>query len=99
MKKPFTVYIQARKWSCSDKFEIELNTVEHKTSEYSLYVTLGQQDFEINMPEINDEKLTLAHIDYLRGLKNHVNAEAQQKLASLDTQINELLALENKEVA
>ena len=98
-KKTITIFTQACKWSHSDQFKIEYNTSECKTSEYALYITLNAQLVEVDETIVDDEKLTIAHIDYLRGLKDQVKAKAQLDIQSLDDQINNLLCLENKGAA
>lgn len=97
-KKTITIFTQARKWRSDKEFTIEHNTIEHETSEYALYITLDEQSVEVNTVDTDSEKLTLAHIEYLKSLKIKVHAEAQIKQQNLDIQINDLLALDVKEV-
>jgi len=98
-KKTITIFTQAEKWGSLAEFTIAHRTQELITNEYAMYITIHTQTVEIDEIEINSERLTNAHIDYLRSLKSQVSAKAQVDLKNLDEQINNLLCLENKGVA
>lgn len=94
MKLPKTVvaklYIQA-----NDYNEVTARSVD--MSEYG-NTTLGIVEVTVDVPQITDEEITTKKVDYLRKGREEVVEEFSTKLANIDEQINELLALPNLKV-
>ncbi len=59
------------------------------------WVTLGTVEVTVDVPQISDAEITNKKIDYLRSGRKEVVEEFTTKLANIDEQLNELLAIPN----
>ncbi len=99
MKIKQKLYIQAVKWVSSFgdiEFETSVSTYKRESSENYVIIDIDEQEIELDIPKVTKEQLTLAHVDQLRGIKTKFQAEVQQKIQSIDEQIESLLAIEYK---
>lgn len=97
MKISQKFYLQAVKSShsfTSNEFEFVATCFKRTSDSYNVVIDIDEQDFEFEIPNISQEKLTLAHVDQLRGIKTKLKADTEVQLQSLDEQIESLLALE-----
>ena len=98
-KKSITLFTYAIKWSFEGEFNIEHSVNARESCDSFLVIPINEQQIEIEDAALDENKLTLAHVEYLRGLKSKVKAKAQVDLNSLDEQINTLLCIEDKGAA
>ena len=92
------LYIQASKWTAfgdGEKFNVEINAHKRKSDGSEIVIDLEEVEIDIDVPDICQKELTLAHANQLRCVKTKLKADTEIKLQSLDEQIESLLALEN----
>jgi len=59
------------------------------------WVTLGKSEITLDVPQITENEITNKKVSCLRGGREKVVEEFTTKLANIDEQLNELLALPN----
>lgn len=91
------LHIQAIKYSFEDKFSVGVYIHGFKTDSSQVVVDIGEVEVEVDIPDVSQEELTLAHIEQLNGAKKLIQAECNAKIVSIDNQIANLLALTNGE--
>lgn len=91
------LHIQAIKYSFEDKFSVGVYIHGFKTDSSQVVVDIGEVEVDIDIPEVSQDELTLAHIEQLNGAKKAIQAECNAKIVSIDNQIANLLALTNGE--
>jgi hypothetical protein len=99
MKIKQKLYIQAVKWvgTGGEKFKIEASCFKRESDSFNVVVDIDEQEIELDVYQPTQEELTLAHVEQLQGVKTKFQAEVQQKIQSIDDQIESLLAIEYKE--
>jgi HSP20 family molecular chaperone IbpA len=90
------LFIQAEKNSWQDNFEIKVNRYNHETDNSTVYVTLDKVIVNIEVPEIDENTLTLAHIEQIQGQIKAEKAAHYLRVTSMEDQINSMMCLENK---
>ena len=96
MKLKTKLYIQAVKWSFDDEFEINAGTIKHKSSCDRVVIDIDETEVEVECPDFTQAQFANGHVEQLRKVKEKLLAETHQKAKSLDEQIEQLLAIENK---
>ncbi len=99
MKTKVILYIQAVKWVCDfgdNAFNISVTSYKRESDENHIVIDIDEQEVEIDVPEVSQKDLTIAHIEQLKGIKVKFQAEAHMKIKSIDEQIENLLSIENK---
>ena len=95
------LFIQATKYCWEEEFNIEVNTVEHKTETNSArpttYVTLDKKTVSVTTPEIDEKMLTLAYVEQIRQQIKAEKAASYLRVTQMEDQINSLMCIENKE--
>lgn len=61
------LFIQASKYTWEENFVIEVNQHNHVTDKTSIYIPLGKVIVNVEVPELDEKTLTLAHIEQIQG--------------------------------
>lgn len=91
------LHIQAIKYSFEDKFSVGVYIHGFKTESSQVVVDIGEVEVDVDIPEVSEKELNLAHVEQLKGVKKSIQAECNAKIVSIDSQIANLLALANGE--
>ena len=96
MKIKHKLYIQAVKYIGygDNEFEIQVNCFRRESDASYIIIDVDEQEVEVESFMPTQEQLTLAHVEQLKGIKTKFQAEVQQKIKSIDEQIESLLAIE-----
>ena len=94
MKIKKTLYIQAEKYSFDNEFSVTVSTFKSETDRTSVIVDIAEHEIELDVPDLDQNKLTLGHIEQLKEMKVKLMAENELKLVSIEGKIQKLLALE-----
>ena len=96
MKIKKTLYIQAEKYSFDDEFSVMVNSFKFESDSSRVVVDIAEHEIELEVPDLDQNKLTLAHIDQLRQMKVKVMAENELRLVNIEGEIQKLMALEGE---
>jgi hypothetical protein len=94
MKIKKTLYIQAEKYSFDDEFSVTVSTFKSESDQSRTVVDIAEHEIELEVPDLDQNKLTLAHIDQLKKMKVKVMAENEIRLVNIEGEIQKLMALE-----
>jgi len=96
MNKQVTLYIQAKKRSYGHEFEIEVDTMEFESDQYTTYVTLDTQTVNVEIPEFDEKVLVLAEVEQLKAAIKSKKAAHYLEVTAIEEKINSLMCLENQ---
>jgi len=91
------LYIQAEKFSFESEFRTCVNAFKMESRESNVVIDIGEVEVDVDIPELSQKELTLAHVEQLKGIKKSIQAECNAKIVSIDNHIANLLALTNGE--
>ncbi len=94
--KKIELFIQARKYNWQENFKISVNLWEFKTDDKSIYITLDKKIIDIEIPELDEKLLTLAHVEQLRDQIKSEKAASYLRVIKMEDEINSLMCIENK---
>jgi len=89
------LYIQAKKHSWQEEFEIEVNAIELDTDSSTIYLTLDTKVVHVGVPQIDEKTLTLAHIEQIHDQIKCEKANHYLRVTRMEDTINSLMCLEN----
>jgi hypothetical protein len=96
MKIKKTLFVQATKYSFESDFSISVNAFQAKTERDQVVIDICQHEIELDVPDMDENSLTLAHIEQLQKMRVQVLADNHIRLQKLDEQIASLQAIEHK---
>lgn len=96
MKIKKTLFVQAEKYSFESKFTIAVNGWQNKTDASTVVIDICQHEIELDIPDVDENSLTMLHIKHLQEMRVQVLADNQIRLQKLDEQIASLQAIEHR---
>lgn len=94
MKITKTLYIQAVKHSFENEFNVQINSFRMGSDNYCVVIDIAEHELELDIPDIDSNELTLAHIEQLNEMKLRMMADNNLRLEKIDNEIQKLMALE-----
>ena len=84
------IYVQARKWSHENKFQIVVSNLKDKSDSHSVVVDVCERIVDLKIPEINKDLLIAGEVDQIeRAIQTELDrslkavAEMQERKAKL----------------
>jgi hypothetical protein len=96
MKIKKKLYIQAEKHCFEEDFTISINAHKEETDGGTIVVDIATHELELDIPDVDQNELTLGHIDQLKQMKVKIMADNHLKMQSIDSEIQKLMAIEAK---
>jgi hypothetical protein len=72
------------------------NWFKFESDSSRVVVVISEHEIELEVPDLDQNKLTLAHIDQLKKMKVKVMAENELRLVNIEGEIQKLMALEGE---
>lgn len=96
MKIKKTLYIQAEKYCFDNEFVVQVNCFKNKTDKNCVVFDITEHVLELEIPDIDENKLNVEHIEQLKQMKLKVMAENEIRLQKIDDDIQKLMSIESK---
>ena len=87
------LYIQAEKYNFEKEFRTCVNAFKIKSSQTHIVIDIAEVEVDVEVPDISQNDLTLAHIEQLKGVKKSIQADCNAKVTAIENQIANLLAI------